>query len=218
MRALPHTRARILKFVVMPPKFLFTDVGGVLLTNGWDHNSRKAAAEYFRLDLHELQSRHEAVFPNYEQGFNTIEEYLDFAVFHEPRDFSREVFIEFMMRQSQPYDDMIEFVKALKVKHNLKVVAVSNEGRELAKYRIETFQLKSFIDVFIVSAFVGRRKPYEDIYRLALEVADASCPEVVYIDDREMLAQGARAYGLDAIWHQNLETTVRELAGRGLAL
>jgi putative hydrolase of the HAD superfamily len=200
----------------MPPKYLFTDLGGVLLTNGWDHSSRELAAEHFGLDIHELQRRHEAVFPNYEQGFNTLEEYLQFAVFHEQRDFTPAEFIDFMKKQSQPYPEMIEYVKALKLKNNIKVVAVSNEGRELAQHRIDTYELDSFIDIFIVSAFVGRRKPYEDIYRLALEVAGAVKSEVVYLDDRQMLAQGAQAFGLDAIWHRNLDATRQELTERGL--
>ena len=200
----------------MAPKFLFTDLGGVLLTNGWDHSSRLSAAEHFGLDPHELQRRHEAVFPNYEQGFNTLEEYLEFAVFHERREFTCSEFIAFMERQSLPYADMIDYVKALKAKNNLKVVAVSNEGRELARYRIDTYNLSQFIDIFIVSAFVGRRKPYEDIFRLALEVADAEKSEVVYLDDRQMLAQGAQTFGLDAIWHQGLESTRQALESRGL--
>jgi putative hydrolase of the HAD superfamily len=200
----------------MPPKFLFTDLGGVLLTNGWDHNSRECAAEHFGLDAHLLQQRHEAVFPNYEQGFNTLAEYLQFAVFHEPREFTPEEFIDFMKRQSQPFPEMIDYVKALKAKHGLKVVAVSNEGRELARHRIDTFDLSSFIDIFIVSAFVGRRKPNEDIYRLALEAAAAEKSEVVYLDDRQMLAQGAQVYGLDAIWHQSLDLTKKALSERGL--
>lgn len=202
----------------MPPKYLFTDLGGVLLTNGWDHSSRETAAEHFGLDPAELQRRHEAVFPNYEQGFNTLEEYLQFAVFYEPRTFSCDEFIEFMKEQSLPIPEMIEFVKTLKVKNRLRVVAVSNEGRELARYRIDAFDLGSFIDIFIVSAFVGRRKPYEDIYRLALEVTGAAKSDVVYIDDRQMLAQGAYAYGLDAIWHRSLESTREALCERGLAV
>jgi len=125
---------------------------------------------------------------------------------------------ESSQRQSLPLPEMIELVKQLKRKYNLKVVAVSNEGREIMRYRIDTYDLSSFIDIFIVSAFVGRRKPYEDIYRLALEVADARKEEVVYLDDRAMLAQGAREYGLDAIWHQDLESTKEALKERGLTV
>jgi len=204
--------------LIMPPTFLFTDLGGVLLTNGWDHNSRDCAAEHFGIDRVELHRRHEAVFPNYEQGFNTLGEYLDFAVFHEPRGFTKEAFVDYILQQSVPYPDMIEYVKALKAKYNLKVVAVSNEGRELARYRIDTYDLSSFIDIFIVSAFVGRRKPYEDIFRLALEVADARKEEVVYLDDRQMLAQGAQDYGLDAIWHQDIKSTKEALKLRGWSI
>jgi len=202
----------------MRPSFLFTDLGGVLLTNGWDHNSRNCAADQFGIDETELHRRHEAVFPNYEQGVNTLSEYLDFAVFHEPRGFTKQEFVDYIMSQSVPYPEMIDLVKQLKAKYNLKVVAVSNEGREIAKYRIDTYNLGSFIDIFIVSAFVGRRKPYEDIYRLALEVANATKEDVVYLDDRQMLAQGAQAYGLDAIWHQSVEGTREALKQRGLFL
>jgi len=200
----------------MPPAFLFTDVGGVLLTNGWDHVSRERAADKFGLDPKILHQRHEAVFPNYEQGFNNLSEYLDFAVFHEPRSFSKEEFVEFIKIQSEPLQEMIDFVIELKEKNNLKVVAVSNEGREIMNHRIATFELDRFIDIFVVSAFVGRRKPNEDIYRLALEVSNARKDEVVYLDDRQMLAQGAQVYGLDAIWHRDVATTRNELANRGL--
>ena len=38
---------------------LFWDVGGVVLTNGWDSEGRHRAAEQFRLDWQDFQSRHE---------------------------------------------------------------------------------------------------------------------------------------------------------------
>jgi hypothetical protein len=36
---------------------LFLDIGGVLLTDGWDHEARKAAADRFNLDLKEMEDR-----------------------------------------------------------------------------------------------------------------------------------------------------------------
>jgi hypothetical protein len=34
------------------------DIGGVLLTNGWGHESRNLAAEKFNLDIPEMEVRH----------------------------------------------------------------------------------------------------------------------------------------------------------------
>lgn len=125
---------------------LFTDIGGVLLTNGWDRQARTQAVEKFGLNAAELEDRHHLTFDTYESGKLLLDEYLDRIVFYEPRKFSREVFKAFMYRYSQPFDDMLQLMKELKEAYRLKMVVVSNEGRELNQYRINTFKLTSFID------------------------------------------------------------------------
>src|SRR5664279_668373 len=47
---------------------LFLDIGGVLLTNGWDHHARKRATTSFKLDLEEMEDRHHLTFGAYEKG------------------------------------------------------------------------------------------------------------------------------------------------------
>ena len=81
---------------------LFLDVGGVLLTNGWDRHSRVLAAKKFNLDLDEMEDRHHLTFDTYEVGKLTLEEYLDRTVFYEQRPFTREQFREFMLRSRNP--------------------------------------------------------------------------------------------------------------------
>ena len=70
---------------------LFLDVGGVFLTNGWDHNMREHASQQFNLDLVELNKRHALTFDTYEIGKITLDTYLDRVVFYMDRSFSREV-------------------------------------------------------------------------------------------------------------------------------
>ena len=41
---------------------LFLDIGGVLLTNGWDRNIRLNAAKKFGLDYDEMNERHHLIF------------------------------------------------------------------------------------------------------------------------------------------------------------
>ena len=75
---------------------LFLDIGGVLLTNGWDRQARRLAAERFQLDHGEFDERHHLTFDTYEEGKLSLDEYLDRVVFFGERAFSREAFKAFM--------------------------------------------------------------------------------------------------------------------------
>jgi putative hydrolase of the HAD superfamily len=195
---------------------LFTDIGGVLLTNGWDRQARKRAAEHFNLDHAELNDRHHLTYDTYESGKLSLEEYLRRIVFYEQREFTVAAFRDFMFEQSQALPGMMDFVRRLKSVHNLKVAAVSNEGREVMEHRIRRFALGSFVDFFIGSCFVHARKPDLDIYRMALDTAQVPPEQAVYIDDRPMFVEVARTLGLQGIHHRSLETTRAALEAIGL--
>jgi putative hydrolase of the HAD superfamily len=186
---------------------LFLDIGGVLLTNGWDHNIRTRAADKFGLDYEEMNERHHLTFDTYEEGKLSLDEYLNRVVFYEKRLFSREEFKAFMYAQSQPFPEMIELMRGLKAQYGLEVAAVSNEGRELTVYRVEQFQLGTLIDFFVSSCFVHYRKPDEDMYRIALDIAQARPEQVVYIDDRAMFVEVAQGLGINGIIHTGYEAT-----------
>lgn len=124
-----------------PITTLFLDIGGVLLTNGWDRSMRARAAEHFRLDAKEMDETHHLTYDTYEVGKLSLDEYLDRVVFHRDRSFSREEFKAFMFAQSQPYPEMIQLVRDLKARYQLKVAVISNEGRDLTVHRIRRFEL-----------------------------------------------------------------------------
>ncbi len=197
---------------------LFLDIGGVLLTNGWDHNSRKLAAETFNLDYNEMSERHHLTFDTYEEGKLNLDEYLNRVVFYQDRSFSREDFKKFMYAQSKPYPDMIKLMRGLKMQYGLRVAAVSNEGRELTMYRVQEFELRTFVDFFVSSCFVHYRKPDEDMYRIALDISQSQSGQVIYIDDRGMFVEVARELGLTGIIHTDYESTRKSLEGLGLTL
>src|SRR5215470_1427836 len=127
-----------------PLTAIFTDIGGVLLTNGWDRGSRRKAIEHFKLDDEETEERHHLCFDTLEVGKITLDEYLDQIVFYKKRSFTRGDFWKFMCNQSQPFPHMLRLMQQLKTKHRLKIVVISNEGRELAEYRIKQFNLDAF--------------------------------------------------------------------------
>jgi len=139
-----------------PIMALFVDVGGVLLTDGWDHHARKRAAAHFKLEWAEMEDRHHLTFDTYEEGKLTLEYYLGRVIFYQKRPFTRAQFRRFMFAQSKPYSEMIKLVRKLKAKFGLKIAVVSNEGRELNAYRIRKFKLDGFVDSFVSSSFVPR--------------------------------------------------------------
>lgn len=200
----------------MAIKFLFLDIGNVMLNNGWDREGRQQAVEKFGLDAADLDERHHLTFDTYEEGKISLDEYLRRIVFYKERDYTMEEFKNFMMQLSKPKPEMIELFKYLKEKHHLKLAVVNNEGRELNDYRINKFGLVDFIDFFISSCFVHIRKPDTDIFSLALDIAHAKADEVVYIDDRPMFVHVAQRMGLNGIVHITIHDTKAKLAEYGL--
>jgi putative hydrolase of the HAD superfamily len=200
----------------MPISTLFLDVGGVLLTNGWDHHARRRAVKNFNLDWAAMEERHRLTFENHEEGKLTFEEYLNLVVFYESRAFTRAQFRRFMCEQSKPYPAMIDLIVQLKARHRLKIVVVSNESREVNAYRIRKFKLDGFVDCFISSCFVHTRKPDADIFRLALDIAQAPAREVLYIENTPMFVQIAEGLGIRSILHTDYKSTCAKLASFGL--
>ena len=172
---------------------LFLDIGGVLLTNGWDRKARVRAADKFGLDYEETDERHHLTFDTYEEG-------------------------KFMYAQTQPFPEMIELMKDLKKQYNLRVAVVSNEGRELTTHRVQQYQLNAFVDFFVSSCFVHYRKPDADIYRMALDIAQASPEQVVYVDDRALFVEVAQGLGIRGVIHKEYQTTRKAMDAFGLSL
>jgi putative hydrolase of the HAD superfamily len=199
-----------------PVTTLFLDIGGVLLTNGWDHLARKRAAARFKLELAEMEDRHHLTFDTYEEGKLTLDEYLARVVFYQERAFTRAQFRRFMFAQSKPCLEMIELITRLKVLHGLKIVAVSNEGRELNSHRIQRFKLDAFVDSFISSSFVHVRKPDADIFHFALDIAQAPVEDVVFIENTPMFVSIAEGLGIRSILHTDYRSTREKLASFGL--
>lgn len=126
---------------LIPLTTLFLDIGGVMLSNGWGHESRRSAADVFNLDFDEMDERHHVIQVTYEEGKITLSEYLKRVVFYQKRSFTLDQFRDFMFSQSTPNLKMIEYIRQLKDKFNLKIAVVNNEGRELNEHRIQKFKL-----------------------------------------------------------------------------
>jgi len=190
------------------PTVLFLDIGGVLLSNAWGHESREKAAELFNLDFKETEHLHNFIFNVYEIGKITLDEYIEIVVFNKERNFTRESFREFMFAQSVELPGMLQWLKEWKTENkDLRVISINNEGKDLNDYRIEKFQLHRCFDAFVSSGEVGMRKPDPGIFQLAMGIAKVPPDHCYYFDDRIILAQAAGRLGMNAYQHTDLETT-----------
>ncbi len=197
---------------------LFWDVGGVILSNGWDRQQRRAMVERFQLDEAEFEERHELVASRFETGRMTLDHYLERAIFYNPRPFTPRDVREFIFAQSQPYLQTLRFLARLAATRQYLLATLNNESRELNLYRIAKFDLRKYFSIFFSSCFLGVQKPDEDIFRLALEMTQRRADEVIFIDDRQLNVECARNYGLLAIQFHHVEQLEKDLQALGVTI
>ena len=194
---------------------LFWDVGGVLLSNAWDHEQRRQTLKQFGMDEGEdeaeFESRHEMLVSSFERGKITLQEYLERTIFYRPRPFTIEAFTQHMFSLSQPYPDTLRLAKELAGSGKYLMSTLNNESKELNLFRIQTFGLRETFDLFVSSCFVGLRKPEEGIYRLALEITQRPPGECCFIDDRPLNLDSASKLGMHVIQMKDAEQLRREL-------
>ena len=194
---------------------LFWDVGGVLATNGWDRDTRHAAAVRFGLNEADFEQRHEALVSALETGRISLDHYLARTVFCDHESFSREEFRAFVFAQSQPKPESLALARELAEKY--RMAAINNESLELNLYRIEQFRLREIFTAFFSSCFVRMRKPDPAIYRLALDVMQKTQDECCFIDDRALNLEGARQAGMRVIQFESASQLRKELMQLGVA-
>lgn len=194
---------------------LFFDLGGVVLTNGWDRHARSRAVERFSLNAEEFAERHDSMAPALETGHVSLDEYLSGTVFYRDQPFSREDFVAFIQAQSQAYSGVLSLLEELAARPDLLLASLNNESRELSEYRIRRFELTRYFRLFLTSSYLGVMKPNEQIYRLALELTQQPPERCLFIDDRELNVEGAQRAGLPAVRYTGVGELRHELASRG---
>ena len=195
---------------------LFWDIGGVIMTNGWDTRARRRAAETFHLDWEEFQDRHDLSFPAFDSGLISLDEYLNRILFYRQRTFTREEFIAFMFAQSKEYPESRAVLDRLARLQKYFIGSINNEPLELNEYRIKAFHLRRDFQVFFSSCYLHTRKPEEMIYRIALEVTQRAAAECVFIDDRPLNLENPRKLGIKTIHYESAEQLRVELKSCGV--
>jgi len=195
---------------------LFWDIGGVILTNGWDHGARMEAVQAFGLDWEEFRERHDLSFPAFDAGQITLNQYLDRTLFYRNRSFTREEFTAFMFAQSKEYPETRAVLSDVARTGKYYVASINNEPRELNQYRIEAFGLRKDFQAFFSSCYLNARKPEETIYQIALEVTQRPAENSVFIDDRLLNLENPRRLGMNVIHHQSAPQLRADLNSLGI--
>ena len=199
------------------PAVVLFDLGGVVLTNGWDHVSRRRAEDEFALD-DGFEARHAALSVDLDTARVTLDAYLDRVVFDRPRTFSREVFVAFMRAESQPLPEALALLDEVVATRRYPVFALNNESRELNAYRIATFDLSRRFTGFLSSCYLGLAKPERPIYERALEILQRPASACVFVDDRATNIAPARELGINGIHHTSAATTRDALRAAGVKI
>ncbi len=200
------------------PRLLLWDIGGVLLSNGWDRAARAAAAQHFALDLGELERRHQLVDADFETDRLDWEGYLVATGLYAPREFSREQFRQFMRDRSTSHPAARAAARSLRQHGRYVMAALNNEPRGLNEHRIAAFGLRSIFHAFFSSCYTGRRKPDPAAYRYALELVHCAPEESLFLDDRPENIGAAGRLGLRTLQVHDPARLSEELASVGVVI
>jgi putative hydrolase of the HAD superfamily len=198
---------------------IYWDIGGVLLTNGWDHEERERVLGKFAIPRDEYEARHPEANDRWERGELTDEEFLKQTVFFKERSFTPEQFIQAVREQSKWLPGGARnVITTLRQNNNLKMAMLNNESGPLNDYRIETFGLTQFFDGFFCSAYLGMRKPEPRIFRTGVDLLHFKPAECAFVDDRDKNCAAAAQVGMHAIQYRGEEPLRESLRGLGVRL
>jgi epoxide hydrolase-like predicted phosphatase len=199
---------------------IFWDIGGVLLTNGWDEAQRAHTLTPLGVDIADFESRYEAANFFWERGLSTAVEFFNKTLFRadQPnRSFSFEDIWPLVCAESKVlHPECFDIITSLRTSGDYKVATLNNESRELNAYRIDTFNLRQYFDYFICSGYVHEMKPHPAIYRAAIDISGHPPQTSVFIDDKPENCRAAAAFGMNAIHFQSPEQLARDLAQLGI--
>jgi putative hydrolase of the HAD superfamily len=196
---------------------VYWDIGGVLLTNGWDHEERARVLAQFAIPKDEYESRHPEANDRWEKGELSDDEFLKQTVFFKERSFTPADFIHAVRAQSKWLPGGAKnVITALRQRNTLKMAMLNNESGSLNDYRIASFGLTQYFDAFFCSAYIAMRKPDPRIFRAGAAMLHFTPEECAFVDDRENNCAAAAQVGMHAIQYQGEEQLRQALGALGV--
>ena len=195
---------------------IFFDVGGVLLTDGWNHIARAKAADNFGYDLKDFETRHAPLADALDTGKISVNDYIDKVVFYKDRPFSKIDFYDFMKEQSVPIPGTLDLAAKIAAQKKYLLGTINNESTQLNLYRLDKFHLADTFSVFFSSCFMGVKKPESELFERALHILYKKPAETIFIDDREENLVAPRNLKMNTIHFENADQLAKELSKFGV--
>jgi FMN phosphatase YigB (HAD superfamily) len=198
-------------------KTIFWDVGGVLLTNGWDKQQRTDVLGRLGVDLADYESRHEEANYFWERGLSTAEHFFNLTVLNQnPNLTFAELWPQVCAESRILHPGNLDILGELAASGRYTLATLNNESRELNEYRLDAFRLRSLFDYFICSGYVHEMKPHPGIYRAAVEISGHVAETALFIDDKAENCDAAADLGMQTICFESPRQLRDELAQLGL--
>jgi FMN phosphatase YigB (HAD superfamily) len=200
---------------------IFWDIGGVLLTNGWDTNQRRRVLTALGVDLTAYEAVHDEVNYYWERGLMTAQDFFAQTVIDTNRDLNLtfEKLWPLVCGESKVlYPECFDILANLKNSGQYRLATINNESKELNAYRLDTFQLRQYFNYFICSGYVHEMKPLPDIYRAAIDISGLPPEDALFIDDKQENCVAARAFGMNAIHFESPAQLRASLYQLGIAV
>ena len=204
-----------------PIKTIFWDIGGVLLTNGWDSKQRGRVLTALGVDLAAYEAVHDEVNFYWERGHISAEDFFAQTVIetNPSLNLSFEQLWPLVCGESEVlHQECFEILGSLKDSGLYRLATLNNESKELNAHRLDTFELRQYFNYFICSGYVHEMKPLPDIYRAAIDISGLPPETSLFIDDKHENCEAARAFGVQAIHFKSPAQLRASLTQLGIAL
>jgi HAD superfamily hydrolase (TIGR01509 family) len=200
---------------------VFWDIGGVVLTKGWDLGQRARVLKRLGVNLQVYEELHDRANYSWERGLMTAEEFFLQTVFSPdpnlPLTFDM-LWPQVCAESRVLYPECLDLLAELKQMGQYRVATLNNESRELNEYRLDAFKLRSLFDFFICSGYVHEMKPTPGIYNAAVDISGFAADTALFIDDKKENCAAAMEAGMNAIFFETPAKLCADLAGYGIKL
>jgi len=125
-------------------------------------------------------------------------------------------FLEYTRYYTRPIAKGMEMLREAKVK-GYKTYLLSNIGKEDYEYILQRKDLAEIVDLTdaqVLSYQVGHVKPEPGIYKNLLKTYDLKPEECLFIDNKQVMIDGAKAVGIDGIVCVNHDKVIKQLKCR----
>lgn len=200
-------------------KTIFWDVGGVLLTNGWDVQQRAGVLSALGVDLPAYEAVHDGVNYYWERGLISAQDFFEQTVLEtNPQlNLTFDQLWQLVCSESRMlHQECFDLLSEIKDSGRYRLATLNNESKELNEYRLNTFDLRRHFDYFICSGYVHEMKPLPDIYRVATDISGFAAETALFIDDKQENCDTAVALDMQTIRFDSPKQLRTALSERGI--